>query len=197
MRQPLLNARTDGPVLFSKQIMTSKHALLSFQIHSFQRDHKFDVSERLKTLKPTTMNLGCPVHRVPNGETIKKIILPILPLYDYQFGLMLGINGTCIKRSVYSWTVVTPCLLALTGALRLLRPTAPLCSHWTGDSSQTVSPCGVARLQGDTFKWKKGDRKRYLPRTSQLHRESNCETTKQHFCLERSARQSKFTILPF
>lgn len=77
---------TFGPVLFSKQIMTSKHALLSFQIHSFLRDHKLDVSERLKTLKPTTMNLGCHNeswvnHRVPNGETIKTIILPILPLY--------------------------------------------------------------------------------------------------------------------
>lgn len=37
---------TFGPVLSSKQ-MTSKRALLSFQIYSFQRDHKVDVSERL------------------------------------------------------------------------------------------------------------------------------------------------------
>lgn len=41
---------TFGPVLFSKQIMTSKHALLSFQMYSFQRDHRLDVFERLKTL---------------------------------------------------------------------------------------------------------------------------------------------------
>lgn len=52
---------TFGPVLLSKEIMTSKHALLSFQIHSFQRDHKRDVSERLTALKPTKMNIGCPM----------------------------------------------------------------------------------------------------------------------------------------
>lgn len=93
-----------------------------------------------------------------------------------------------MKRSAYWWTAVTPRLCALTGALRLLRPAAPLCSHWTGDSSQTVSPCGVAKLQGDIVKWKKGDRKRYLRRRSQHHHEQNCEEpTRQHFIESPSA----------
>lgn len=65
--------------------------------------------------------------------------------------------------------------VAPAGALRLLRPAAPLCSHWTGDSSQTVSPCGVARLQGDTVKWKKAVGKRYLLPRSQHHHDQKCE----------------------
>lgn len=68
------------------------------------------------------------------------------------------------------------------GALRLQRPAAPLCSHWTGDSSQTVSPCGVARLQGDTVKWKKAVGKRYLLLRSQHHHDQKCEErTREHF----------------